>query len=143
VKIQEAVEIANKVGILTGGYLMIGSPIETHEHFETNKKFFSEVPLDFCTVSILNYAKGTKLWEDACKKELIREDEEDVLANERLSNFTFKEWLDIKASFTKDFYNSPSRLIRIFVKTARLGLLSYFIRILFNLRRFWKNYFVT
>ena len=107
---------------------MIGSPIETHKHFEINKKFFSKIPLDFCTVAILNYAKGTELWEDAYKKKLIQIDEDDVLANDKLSNFTFKELLEIKDDFIKDFYSSPLRLTRIFFKTLKLDILPHFIQ---------------
>lgn len=127
-KIREAVEIANKVGIMTVGYLMIGSPIETRKHFEINKRFFSEIPLDLCTVSILNYAKGTKLWEDAYKKKLIEKNQFDVLADEKLSNFSYKELQDFKENFIKEFYSNPLRLIRIFFKTSKLGLLPYFIK---------------
>ena len=131
-KIRKAVKIANKVGLLTFGYFIIGAPMETYKHFESNKKLVNGIPLDFTLVSVLTYLIGTKLWDEAYEKGLIKEDEISVMANKKLSNFSYKELVDVRDKFVEDFYKSPRRILRIVYKVWRMGLLSLFIRGLLN-----------
>lgn len=131
-KIKEAVKTANKVGLLTFGYFIIGAPMETYKHFGNNKKLVNSIPLDFTLVSILTYLIGTKLWDDAYEKGLIEENEVSVAANKKLSNFSYKELVDIRDRFVEDFYKNPRRILRIVYKVWRMGLLPLFIRGLLN-----------
>ncbi len=128
-KIKEAVRLANKVGILTFGYFIIGAPIETKKHFENNKKFVNDIKLDIAIASILIYIKGSRLWDDACKKGLIKENQNMVFANKKLSNFTYKELKEVQDDFVKSFYKNPRRLLRVFYKLLRLGELSFIFKI--------------
>jgi len=122
-KVKKAITIANKVGIITYGNIIIGAPIEKNKHFEVNKKFLKEVPLDFLNVHILYYSCPSPLWNDARKKGLIDENEVVVAADKRLSNFSYEELIKVQAELIKLFYNNPKRILRIIYKVARnLGL---------------------
>ena len=121
--IRTAVSLANKVGILTFGWLMIGAPMETREYFERDLKFVNDIKLDLTYVCTLKYVKGTSLWDDARKKGLIKDDKPDF-DNKELSPVTRKELRVIREGLVKSFYKNPKRIARIFLKFIRLGLFS-------------------
>lgn len=127
-KIKETINLVNKAGIITFGYFIIGAPIETKEYFNRTKKFFDDVPLDIILINILCYSKGSKLWEDAYKKGLIKKDEYVVQANKNLSKYSTKELIVIKNDLIKHFFSNKRRLFRIFYKIIRLGLLPLFLK---------------
>jgi radical SAM superfamily enzyme YgiQ (UPF0313 family) len=119
-KTKEAITIANKVGIITFGNFIIGAPMEEDKHFELNKKFFKEVPLDLLSMHILKYIYGSHIWNDAHQKGLIKEDEVAVEANEKLSNFSTEELTKVQKELIKSFYNSPKRILRLIYKSIRI-----------------------
>jgi len=130
-KMRSTINLVNKVGILSFGHLIIGAPFETKEHFENDKKFVNSINLDFIQVKELGYYYGSKLWEDAYNRGLIKKGEIFITPNKNLSNFSYEELLDIKKKFYHDFYNNPVRLLRIFYKLVRVGEFSLFFKGLF------------
>lgn len=131
-QIKSAIELANKAGIITIGYLIIGSPLETRKHFDNMKNFIKSVPLDMIYVSILEYSEGSLLWENAVKQGKISKKEVSVFSNEKLSNHSFDEWQKMRENLTKDFNRNYSRVPRIFYKSVKSGILSLFIKLVLN-----------
>ncbi|MFX1537255.1 MAG: B12-binding domain-containing radical SAM protein, partial [Promethearchaeota archaeon] len=106
-KAVEAIELANKVGLVTFGHFMIGAPCETEKHFNKNKEFFDKVPLDLMMCYRLEYLKGSKLWDEATKKGTIKASEHSVIADRRLSNYSSEELTKIKYHLLYYFYRNP------------------------------------
>ncbi|MBL7075325.1 radical SAM protein [candidate division KSB1 bacterium] len=129
-KTKKAIAIANKVGIITYGNIIIGAPIEKKRHFEVNKKFLKEVPLDFLNVHILQYACPSALWNDLYKKGLINENEIVVTANKKLSNFSKEELMKVQDELIKSFYNNPKRILRLTYKISRNFGVSFIFKLL-------------
>lgn len=117
----EAIKLANKVGLITHGYFMIGTPFETKHHFNRNLEYFDTVPLDFMSCNVLTYWIGTQLWNDASNKGIIEKSELHVLADKRLSHYSSEELSAISSYLVRYFYMNPRRLLRIQYKLLRLG----------------------
>ncbi len=115
----EAISLANKVGIITLGFFIIGAPIETKQHFNKNKKFFDQVPLDILSCSILTYYKDSKMWDDANKAGLIKDEEYAIMSNIGLCNYSTEELHGIRTDLVKHFYINPRRLLRLSYKIVR------------------------
>jgi anaerobic magnesium-protoporphyrin IX monomethyl ester cyclase len=118
-KLRNALTLANKAGILTVGFIIIGAPMETKDHFERTFKFLNDIKLDFTSIDVLRYSRGTELWEDAVKKGLIQEDQNLVLANKKLSHYSTNELMKIRHDMVNRFYKNPRRLFRIIYKILR------------------------
>lgn len=127
---REAVRMCNQMGMLSHGWFIVGAPMETREHFENDLRLANETHLDFAYYNVLGYREGSKLWEDACRRGLIEENETIVWANEKLSNFTYEELCAIRAGMTRRFYLNPARLLRIVYKTWRLNELPQLLKLL-------------
>jgi radical SAM superfamily enzyme YgiQ (UPF0313 family) len=121
---KNAVNLAHKAGLLTHGYILIGAPFETKEHIQNNKNFLKRVPLDFITVGILRYEKGSKLWNDLYEKGVIDTDDFSVVTGRKFSLYSYKEWLQFHEGLLKYFYLHPARIARIIIKLFKLGQLS-------------------
>ncbi len=128
--IKRTLHLANKVGILTFGNFIIGAPMEKKKHFEVNKRFFKEVPLDFISIHILQYIYPSLLWKKMYKSGLIEENDIIVAANERLSNFSKKDLVKVQDELLRAFYNNPKRIVRIMYKSSRNFGVSFILRII-------------
>lgn len=133
--INKALRMSNKLGFLTGGYFMLGSPLEEEAHFEVNRKFIRKAPLDYLNVNILRYYAGTKLWAEALKEGIIEENETIVYANEKLSNNSYQEWLYLKDRLLREHYSRPTRIVSLIFKCIRFGLFSLAIGTIWNSKR--------
>lgn len=120
-QIKKAITMADKVGILSFGYYIIGSELETHTHFENLKQHFDDVPLDVMIMGVLFYIMGAKIWDDILDRGIIQKHEESFMANEKVANFTSKELLHIKDDLVKYFYTNPRRILRMLWKVVKLG----------------------
>lgn len=119
-KARRTITLANQFGIITFGNLIVGAPVERYTHFEQNKKFLREVPLDVVSIHILDYVCGSPLWDDAYKKGLISENEILVAADKRLSNFSTEELARFQKELTRSFYNNPKRILRLSRKLIKI-----------------------
>jgi radical SAM superfamily enzyme YgiQ (UPF0313 family) len=138
-QIKKAVKMANDVGIISLGYFIIGSPLETEKHFQKTKEFFDKYPLDVMLNGILFYVKGAKLWDDAHKKGLIKDDEFMVLSGKKFSNYTTRELFLKREELNKHFYSNIKRIFRIHYKLVRLGLMGFILKAL--MKGVYKNFF--
>lgn len=117
---RRAITQANQFGIITFGTFIVGAPMENLSHFEANKRFFKEAPLDLVSIHVLDYVCGSRLWDDAYKKGLLQKNEILVAADKRLSNFTTEELIRVQKDLIKSFYNNPKRIARLVVKFFRI-----------------------
>lgn len=76
----EAVELADRVGMLTHGTFILGAPMETERHLQRTIDFACELPLDFALFGILDYTYGSQLWQEAYAEGLIKASERSVFA---------------------------------------------------------------
>ncbi len=129
-KIKRAIALANQCGMLTFGTFIIGAPMENGSHFETNKKFFKEVPLDLVSIHILDYVYGSPLWDDAYQKGLIHKNEILVAADKKLSNFSTEEWARVQNELIRSFYNNPKRILRLLYKFVTILSLSFIVKLI-------------
>ena len=118
-KIRKVIENTNKLGILTSSGIIIGSPIETNEHFENIIKFFKNTSQDFVHVNILRYQYPSPLWIQANAVGLIGDNEIFVYANEKLSKFSLEELLVVQRKIIRSVYNNPKRIIRLIYKLSK------------------------
>lgn len=122
-RLKRSLSMANDVGILTYGNIIIGAPMETDKHIEVNKKILSEIPLDFLNVHILHYSYPSPLWQEARKKGLIEQNEIVVAANSKLCNFSREELLQIQADLIQSFYRRPKKVLKLFRRVNKtLGM---------------------
>ena len=142
-QIREAVRMCNQMGMLSFGWFIVGAPMETREHFENNLRLANETHLDFAYYNVLRYDEGSKLWEEACQKGLIEENETIVWANEKLSNFAYEELRAIRAEMTRRFYLNPARLLRIIYKSRQYKLLLHLLKLILrkNIAKVFTNLF--
>jgi radical SAM superfamily enzyme YgiQ (UPF0313 family) len=120
---RKAITLADQVGIITFGNMIIGAPIEERKHFEINKQFLKEVPLDLLSIHILHYIYPLRIWTEAYEKGLIGRDEIVVAADERLSHFSYEELRKMEDELVRSFYNNPQRVLRIAQKFRKnLGM---------------------
>jgi len=135
-KIEKTIHLANRFGIITFSGLMIGAPMEQKAHIKANKRFLTNVPLDFVGVNILRYEYPSTIWKQAFKEGKIRDDEFSVTANSILSKYTSEEWAAFRTEILKSFYHQPDRLWRIIRKVIlNFGLVTTFKLILNILNR--------
>lgn len=125
-QITRAIELCDRAGMVTFGYFILGSPLETTKHFEETRRFLQTAPLDYINVNVLGYYQGSKLWRDAVAAGLIRESETVVYANERLSGLPYHGWISLKNKLLDEFY-TKGRVARVLWKILRLGFLNVFL----------------
>lgn len=126
-QISQVIKTTNSVGIISVSGLIIGAPIEGIKHFDNTIEFFRKAPQDFLNVNILRYQYPSPLWIRANRNGLIKEDEMFVLANEKLSNFSYKALLKFQKKIIRSFYNNPKRIVRIVYKLSKhFGILIIF-----------------
>ena len=129
-RLKKSISIANDVGILTFGNIIIGAPMETDKHIEVNKKILREIPLDFLNVHILHYSYPSPLWQEAREKGLIMQNEIVVSANSKLCNFSKEELLQIQADLIRSFYRSPRKVLRLFRRVNKALGMSFLLKLL-------------
>jgi len=111
-KIRSSVNLANKMGFITMGSFIFGSPIENIKHIRETVKFACSLPLDIAHFRPLFYQRGSQLWFEAVKTGKIQESESLVGTDSRrgLGNFTLEELLEFTKGAYKQFYLRPSYL---------------------------------
>jgi anaerobic magnesium-protoporphyrin IX monomethyl ester cyclase len=112
-QIRETIKLAREMKFLTVGSFILGAPIETEEHIENTIKFACSLPLDVALFSALGYMKGSQLWYEAVKNNLISSDTAEVLADSRkgLGNFTLEELVKYGTNAFQRFYFRPSYIL--------------------------------
>jgi anaerobic magnesium-protoporphyrin IX monomethyl ester cyclase len=122
-QIKKAVMLADECGLFTVGNFIIGAPFETNQHFSQTLALAQELPLDSINIKILGYMAGSSLWLEQVKKGNIAIDERNVFAdkNRGLCNYTLEELKKVVSNSYKQFWQNPSRQIRLKKKILELG----------------------
>jgi len=68
---ENAVKLCKEFGLMTGGFFIIGSPMETREDVQETFKFIRTQPLDFAAVFFLAPFPGTEVGEYAKSRGLL------------------------------------------------------------------------
>jgi anaerobic magnesium-protoporphyrin IX monomethyl ester cyclase len=131
-----AISLADRSGLITFGTLIIGAPMETDRHFEADRKFLAETPLDLVSIHILDYVRGSSLWEDARRKGLIEENEIHVAADRRVSFYTTEELAGIREWLITSFYHDRRRILRLARKMVRVLGVRFFFKLA---QMFWRG----
>lgn len=123
IKLQEtrkAIELCDKIGIETSGYMMMGNPTETREEIQQSVDFVKSIPLNYVQWSICTPYLGTQLYKDAMKAGTVLPENWDewvyvslqalkeektpmILATDR---FTSEELIEIQRKAYQQFYFS-------------------------------------
>jgi len=111
-QIQEAVNLARKMGFFTTGSFVFGAPFETEQHIEKTIKFACSLPLDIASFGPCRYVMGSQLWNEAVEKGKISSDTYGIIADSRrhLGNFTREELMAYTTQAFKTFYFRPTYL---------------------------------
>lgn len=137
-----AVEWADEVGLFTCASFILGAPIETEEHLERTIRYAYELPLDAAFFSVLNYVRGSDLWREARERGLIREDEDEVLADRSrgLSNFPADYLRRLASEAQMKFYLRPKLWVRYIRKLKGCRDKRFAGLLLRGLLRFWADF---
>lgn len=73
--IVKVLEYCDEIGIYSQASLIIGAPMETEEMFWKSYDFVRDHGADTINVNPLTYMVGSKIWNDAVQKGMIKEDE--------------------------------------------------------------------
>jgi len=134
---RDAVTIADKVGLYTGGLFILGAPMETKEHFQNTYQFATSLPLDITSFWVLDYTYGSALWEKALAEGKLDKTEFNVPAGKEreTSPYYTKEIEEITQKYFFRYFFRPAYWFRQFVKFIRTREV-YFLRIL-AIGAFW------
>ena len=118
-QVEKSVKLSKKIGFLTVGNFIIGSPIETDKHINDSISFAKKINLDFAFFYGFSFLKGSELWEDAYKLGKIKENEMFVPCDSRrnLCNFTPEELRERLSRAFLSYYISPKYLISQFIRS--------------------------
>lgn len=143
-QIRDTVQLAREMNFFTVATFIIGAPIETEEHIKNTIKFACSLPLDVALFGALGYMRGSQLWDEAVKNNLLSKDSEGVLADSRkgLGNFTLEELITYGSEAFQRFYFRPQFILgQIYRSILRndYSLLLTGLNYLFKVRKIEKK----
>ncbi len=120
-QIHQSVQLSHKMGFFVNGTFIFGAPFETIGHFKRTIHLACSLPFDIVAFYPLSYRHGSDLWLDAVKKESIREDEHEVIADSKrnLGNFTREQILQWCTIASQKFYMRPRYVLSQLQKALR------------------------
>lgn len=124
----EAIRMADRVGLYTGGIFILGAPFETREHFKKTYTFATSLPLDITTFWVLDYAYGSPLWEEGLKAGSHTKEDFIVPAGKERGTQVYPtaELVDTCEKYFFHYYRRPRywlRQLRKFIRVHDLYLL--------------------
>ncbi len=134
---RRVVELADRAGIFTYGFFLVGAPAEREDHLRENVRFITQVPLDFVGFNILDYQRGSKLWAQEVRRGGIRPEETVAPTGRRFGALPYDELERAVRSSYRAFYLRPGLYWRILKKCLRardFTLLGFLLR--FSLKLF-------
>jgi len=120
-EIKIAVHLAKKMGFLTTGTFIIGSPIETRDHVNQTIKFATHLPLDSAIFFAYNYTYKSRIWQDAVNEGKIHPDEFRVIPDKKrgLGNFTPEELFFLTKIANIRFFMNPVRWLKTLTQSVK------------------------
>lgn len=123
-KVRNAVKLANKAGLETVGYFMLGLPDETEETMRQTIDFAKELDLDLAKTTITSPLPSTKLYEEYDKKGLIK----------------IKDWSQFNLYITpKEVYKHPTLDWDVVEEYNKKFYREFYLRPRFILKRLIKG----
>ena len=132
--IEKAIKAANKVGLLTNGFFILGLPGETEKSLQKTVQFIKKSKLFRVTVVILAIMPGSRLWNE------LRD--EFTFDHTKVTFFAEPDWLP--EGITKEqlmrahkqalhgFYFNPKKVLKI-ISNLKFGQIKYLLQA-------WKYY---
>ena len=118
-KIRRGISLANKAGIETAGFFIIGLPDDTKKSVNETVNLAKQLPLDYATFQILTPYPNTAIY-----REFKRHFKEKFPKSFTL-NFTPAELEKIKNEAFAHFYFRPSYIFRVFLKLIKHPILTF------------------
>ncbi|MFH1611664.1 MAG: radical SAM protein [bacterium] len=124
-QIECAFAIANKVGLETLAYFMVGAPTETKEDILATIKFAKKINPDYAHITILTPYPATKIYEQALNDNIIKKDywrefaenpENGVVTQYWEKDLSREELFKFLEKFYKDFYGRLSYMLKQVLK---------------------------
>lgn len=115
-QIQYAIRLSHKMEFITFGSFILGAPIETKKHFKKTIKCALSLPFDVVSFFPLEYRVGSKIWQDAVDKGLIKPEEYAVPSdiNRGLGKYIHDEITKYCLRAHKMFYFRPLFIFKKF-----------------------------
>jgi anaerobic magnesium-protoporphyrin IX monomethyl ester cyclase len=127
---RQAVQLADRLGIFTYGFFIIGAPPERERHFFENLEFMTSIPLDFAGVNILDYQFGSKIWSQKVREGLINPEQTIVPTGPKFGALPYRELVRYLRWSYRKFYLRPGHYWRLLKKCWRVRDFSLFLFIL-------------
>jgi anaerobic magnesium-protoporphyrin IX monomethyl ester cyclase len=136
-KVEEVVQLANKIGISTFGYFLVGSPGETRASHRRTLLFAKSLPLDFCIFNKLTAFPETELYREHYVKNTGRDFWRDYMLTRRAGDakmerpwtcLTDKELDAMAYGAMVEFYFRPSQIARTLAGLSSTGQLVRFTK---------------
>ncbi|MFC1700641.1 B12-binding domain-containing radical SAM protein [Patescibacteria group bacterium] len=132
-QVEYAFKIANKLGIETLAYFMIGSPTETKKDILQTIKFAKKIKPNYTHITILTPFPATKIYFQALKEKVIKNDywcefaknpENGVITQYWDKELSKEELFYLLDKFYKDFYGRPLYIVKQILKIRSYNDLS-------------------
>jgi anaerobic magnesium-protoporphyrin IX monomethyl ester cyclase len=127
---RRAVQMADRLGIFTYAFFILGAPPEREWHFRENLKFMTSIPLDFVGFNILDYQFGSNLWSRKVREGLIDPEQPVVPTGPHFGALPYGELEDYLRWSYRAFYLRPGHYWRILKKCWRQRDFTLFVFIL-------------
>jgi radical SAM superfamily enzyme YgiQ (UPF0313 family) len=133
----EVFRATRRAGISTLGYFMLGSPGETLKEIEETMRVMKSLDPDFVHVTILTPFPGTKLYADALRRGIIKEDvwrafarapHGDFIPPHWDEHFSREELGDLLVKAYKGFYTRPRYILKGLGRVSSVGELKRKVR---------------
>jgi radical SAM superfamily enzyme YgiQ (UPF0313 family) len=139
-KLKKNIIFADKIGLLTKCYNMLGFPTETIEEVNKTIKFNCSLPLCFASFFIVTVQKNTQLY-DLVKKNYPNfnvelEANQYYLPHKEYEKFVKLPLKGLQLKAYRKFYLNPKRIIKIITRMPRK------IFAIINLHRYFTFYFL-
>jgi radical SAM superfamily enzyme YgiQ (UPF0313 family) len=124
---ERAVELADRFGIFTYGFFMLGAPPERRRHFDENLAFMTRIPLDFVGFNILDVQFGSALWLRMYRDGIVRREELVVPTGPRFGALPYPELERHLRRCYRGFYLRPRHHLRVLAKCMRTRDFTLFV----------------
>lgn len=126
--IERAIHLAEKEGLNTFGFFILGLPGETEESLKETIKFAKKLPLSIAKFGICVPLPGTRLWDEWEAEDRILMDDWSMATFHHhdipLYNHENVSWETLRRYYSKayhSFYFNPRYILRHFVQSVRRG----------------------
>ncbi|MGE5343665.1 MAG: B12-binding domain-containing radical SAM protein [Candidatus Omnitrophota bacterium] len=114
-----AVQAADRFGIFTFGFFILGAPSERDRHFRENLKFMTSIPLDFVGFNILDYEFGARIWAEKAREGVIAPTQIIVPTGPLFGALSYSDLQRYLRWSYRKFYLRPRHYLRLWIKCLK------------------------